>query len=146
MVALMRRMAAIAVLLASGGPLAGCGGGGHAASVATAHSAGTKTGHATQPRGGQAAPHAGGALAKTQAQAFARAVNLQATDVPGFGVSSAHEHEPETSAEKRLKPELRRCFGSAGETNKALVESGSKKFERSAGLASQSVNSEVTVG
>jgi hypothetical protein len=144
MAALMRRMAAIAVLLATGGPLAGCGRGG-AASTATAHPATTKTDHATQPRGAQAAPHAGGTLAKAAAQAFARAVNLEAADVPGFHVSSAHEHEPETSAEKRLKPELRHCFGLTGET-KALVESGSRKFERSAGIASQSVDSEVTIG
>jgi hypothetical protein len=144
MAALMRRMAAIAVLLASGGPLAGCGDGG-AASTATAHSATTTGGHATRPGGAQGAPHAGGARAKAAAQAFARAVNLDATDVPGFRVSSAHEHEPETSAEKRLKPELRRCFGAADET-KALVESGSRKFERSAAIASQSVSSEVTIG
>jgi hypothetical protein len=142
MVALMRRMAAIAVLLATGGPLAGCGSGGHAASTATANSDAAKS---TLPGGGTPAPRTGGTLTKAQAQVFARAVNLQATDVPGFHVSSAHEHEPETSAEKRLKPALRRCFGSASET-KALVESGSRKFERSASIVSQSVNSEVTVG
>lgn len=145
MVALMRRMAAIAVLLATGGPLAGCGSGGHAASTATANSDATKSTHATHPGSGTPTPRIGATLTKAQAQVFARAVNLQATDVPGFHVSSAHEHEPETSAEKRLKPALRRCFGSASET-KALVESGSRKFERSASIVSQSVNSEVTVG
>jgi hypothetical protein len=135
MVADMRRMAAIAVLLATGGPLAGCGG--HATTT-TAHSGATKTTHAP------GAAHAGGTPTKAQAQAFARAVNLQAADVPGFNVSSEHEHEHETAAEKRLKPELRRCFGSAVET-KGVVEAGSKKLERSAGIASESVSSEVTV-
>ncbi len=144
MAALMRRMAAIAVLLATGGPLAGCGKGGHAASTATARPATTNGAHATHPGGAPAAPHAGGTPSQAQAQAFARAVNLTAADVPGFRVSSEHEHEPETSAEKRLKPELRRCFGSKGEA-KALVEARSKKLERSAGIATQSMSSEVTV-
>jgi len=141
----MRRMAAIAVLLATGGPLAGCGKGGPVTVTAPAHSAPTATAPATHPGGAPATPQTGGTLTKAQAQAFARAVNLKAADVPGFHVSSEHQHEPETSAEKRLKPELRRCFGSVAET-KALVESNSGKFERSAGLASQSVDSEVTVG
>ncbi len=145
MVALMRRMAAIAVLLASGGQLAGCGRGGYGSGTATARSAVTHGTRAKHPGVGTPAPRTGGALTKAQSQVFARAVNLRATDVPGFHVSSAHEHEPETPAEKRLKPELRRCFGSAGET-KALIESGSRKFERSASIVSQSVNSEVTVG
>jgi hypothetical protein len=138
MAADMRRMAAIAVLLATGGQLAGCGG--HGASPTT-HTSATKTTHASGTSG---APHAVGAPTKAQAQAFARAVNLQAADVPGFSVSTEHENEHETAAEKRLKPELRRCFGSAVET-RGIVEAGSKKFERSAGIASQSVSSEVTI-
>lgn len=132
-------MAATAVLLATGGPLAGCGG--HGASTTAAHSGATKTAHAS---GSSGAHHAGGAPTKAQAQAFARAVNLQAADVPGFSVSHEHEHEHETAAERRLKPELRRCFGSATET-KGVVEAGSKTFERSAGIANASVSSEVTV-
>jgi predicted small lipoprotein YifL len=147
MAALMRRMVAIAVLLATGGPLAGCGKGGPVTVTTPAHSATKATTPATHPGGAPTAPQTGATptKAKAQAQAFARAVNLQAADVPGFHVSAEHQHEPETSAEKRLKPELRRCFASAGET-KALVESSSGKFERSAGIASQSVNSEVTIG
>jgi hypothetical protein len=141
----MRRMAAIAVLLATGGPLAGCGKGGLITVTTPAHSATTASAPATHPGGAPAAPQTGGTLTKAQAQAFVRAVNLKDTDVPGFRVSGEHKHEPETSAEKRLKPELRHCFGSAGET-KALAESSSGKFERSAGLASQSASSEVTVG
>jgi hypothetical protein len=143
----MRRMAAIAVLLATGGLLAGCGKGGPVTVTAPARSATTATAPTTQPGGTPAAPQTGGTptTAKTQAQAFARAVNLKGADVPGFRVSSEHQHEPETPAEKRLKPELRRCFGSLGET-KELVESSSGKFERSAGLASQSVSSEVAIG
>ncbi len=145
MSAVMRRMAAIAVLLATGGPLvlAGCGKGGLTVGTTTARSNTTSTTRAGS--GGPAAhPPAGRDRALAQAQAFARAVNLSAADVPGFRVSSEHAREPETSAERRLKPELRRCFGSTRET-KGLVEAGSKKFERSAGIASQSVSSEVTV-
>ncbi len=139
----MRRMAAIAVLLATGGPLAGCGKGGPAATTVTVRSGTTNTTHAGGAAGKPQAPsRSGGALA--MAQAFARAVNLQAADVPGFRVSSEHAREPETPAEKRLKPELRRCLGATGET-KGLVEASSQKFERSAGIASQSVSSEVTV-
>jgi len=149
MLAPMRRMAAISVLLASGGLLTGCGSGGHAASSTTARAgasaggaAGTRTKAAPAPGARGAPAGAGRTLAKAQAMAFARAVNLRPADVPGFRASS--EHERKTAAEKRLEPELRRCLGSSAET-KGLVESSSKGFERAAGIASQSVSSEVTV-
>jgi hypothetical protein len=131
----MRRTAAIAVLFAIGGPLAGCGG--HGASTA-GHS------DAAHGSGAPGAPHTPGVPSQAQAQAFARAVNLKAADLPGFSVSPEHGHEHETEAEKRLKPELRRCSGSTVEA-KAIVEAGSQKFERSAGIASASVSSEVTI-
>ncbi len=139
----MRRMAAIAVLLATGGSLAGCGKGGNLTTTTVTRSSAPQSTRTPGAGGKSTAPSpSGGALAL--AQAFARAVNLKPADVPGFRVSSEHGRQPETPAEKRLKPELRRCFGSSGEA-KSLVEASSSKFERSAGLASQSVSSEVTV-
>lgn len=142
----MRRLAAIAVLLATGGTLAGCGKGGEITitTVTRPGTQSTRTGGAGSRPTAPSQPPSQSGRALAAAQAFARAVNLKPADVPGFRVSSERERQPETPAEKRLKPELRRCFGSTGET-KALLEASSRKFERSAGLASQSVSSEVTV-
>ncbi len=144
----MRRLAAIAVLLATGGLLAGCGKGGNL-TITTVTRPGAAQSTRTGGAGGTpAAPShspSRSSAALATARAFAAAVNLKPADVPGFRVSSEREHQPETLTEKRLKPELRRCFGSTGEGKSSLLEASSRKLERSAGLASQSVSSEVTV-
>ncbi|MGO9321544.1 MAG: hypothetical protein ACLQBY_12175 [Solirubrobacteraceae bacterium] len=135
-------MPAISVLLASGGLLAGCGSGGHAASTA-ARTTRPSTAR-TAPAGGAGASRTTGAgpLARARAKAFARAVNLRAADLPGFRASS--EREQHAAGEKRLERELVGCVGSAG-ASRGLVESGSGTFERHASIVSQSVSSEVTV-
>ncbi len=138
MASVMRPRAAISVLLATGGLLSACGGGVHAAN-------GAHAGTASAPAGKSAAPASarrGGSLARAQALAFARAVNLTAADVPGFRVSTRRAHEGAT--ERRLEPELLRCVGPVGVAG-ALAELSSQQFEQKAGIASQSVSSEVTV-
>ncbi len=131
MPAVLRRMAAILVLLATGGPLVACGRGGHAAG---AHSVAPATG-----------PSAGGPRLSTKAQAlaYARAVNLRAADVPGFhGSSRSHEHE--TAAQAQAEHALNRCLGGRGGAA-ALAELSSKDFEAQAGILSASVSSQVSV-
>jgi hypothetical protein len=81
-------------------------------------------------------------LTKRQAVAFARAVNLRATDVPGFKASKKHEHE--TAAEKRLDDEFRRCAG-VGDRNRQVAEVSSNEYEREDNAGARSVESEVIV-
>jgi hypothetical protein len=140
MAAVTRRMAAIPVLLASGA-LASCGGGARAPRTSTRATV-TKT---AGSHAATASPGAltGGALARAQAKAraYARAVNLRAEDLPGFRLSTAHEH---AAGARHLELELLRCVGSRS-TPKALAEAGSGDFERRVSIVSVSVSSEVTV-
>jgi hypothetical protein len=153
----MRRSAAILVLLATCGMLGACGKGEPAmrtvtatATVPSAHAGGSAQGGGTEPQA-----HAGDSSTKAQALAFAHAVNLQAVDVPDFRLSSEREHEHESAREKQLGVQMVRCVGSAVPTGSLgslaagvgshVAQASSKKYERSAGLASQSVTSEVTV-
>lgn len=142
MPAVTRRMAAISVLLMSSGVLAGCGSGGHAAGTSTRAAAAAKSSpsHAATSAAGA---HTTGSLAQAQAKAkaYARAVNLRAADLPGFKVSSAHEH---ASGERHLELELLHCVGPTSAT-RALAEAGSGDYERHISIASVSVSSEVTV-
>lgn len=143
MATVLRRLAAIPVLLATGAMLGGCGGHGSTSTVTvTKGAAGTTSTRAS----GAHAKHAGAAPSRTNAQAlaFARAVNLRAADVPGFATSHQSEHHRESSSEKRLSQELHKCVGSPGEAD-TLVEASSGEFERKGGLLSQSVSSQVTV-
>jgi len=144
MAAVLRRLAAIPVLLTAGAMLAGCG------RSAPVTSSGKPTAKVTTTKRAPSAPahggaHAGGGRARAQALAFAQAVNLRARDVAGFGASRTHEHTVETAAEKRLGRELRACAGGAGGESKGLAEASSPEFERKASIASQSVSSQVTV-
>ena len=98
--------------------------------------------------GAQGSPHGGrsrnpthGQLTKPQAIAFASAVNLRSSDLPGFSASARHNRE--TEGEKRLGRQLLRCVGAAAENG--LAEASSGDFERR-GLASVlSVSSNVGV-
>lgn len=134
MLALMRRTAAIPVLAVSAVLVAGCGGGEHTPAKTSTGSAAVK---ATPPT----TAHGGGARAEVaKARAFAVAVNLRASDLPGFHTSTEHQHP--LAAEKRLEPELLKCVGSAGAKG---TEMSSKTYERGASVITQSVNSQVTV-
>lgn len=125
-------------LMAVGGLLSSCGKGERSASVRTV-TVQARTKPSKEPSGGSAQ----GGSAKAQAQAFARAVNLRAGDVPGFR-TAPHEDERSSSTEKLHYKELQRCVGS-GEDSHPLVEAASPSFQRKASIAQVSVSSSVTV-
>ncbi len=130
-------MAAGLVLFLAGTTLGACGGGGHS-------SAATRTGTATSSR----AAHAGRSLTKAQAITLAHAVNLRASDVPGFRASSSEGKTHETVAEKRLEQEMLKCVGASGLGSgfgKSLAEARSKDFKLQRGIINLSVHSEVSV-
>ncbi len=132
----MRPLAALLALAATGGTLAACGsGGGAGAATGTSSSAHT----AKTPNARRKAP-----LTQVQAIALGRAVNLRATDVPGFTVSPEHQHE--TTAEKRLQRKLLLCVGPAGgSAEPAPGGSSSPSFARHSGIVQQGVSSSVNV-
>lgn len=133
----MCRTAAIFMLLATVGALAACG--------STSHVTATTVVGAQAVRGAHAGSRTGGAdrpFTKAQANAFVRAVILRAGDLPGFRVSTEHEHE--TATEKHLTGEMVGCIGGGGFT-KGLAAASSQHFERETGAFDQGVHSEVTV-
>ncbi|HEY1688396.1 MAG TPA: hypothetical protein VGF95_05970 [Solirubrobacteraceae bacterium] len=93
---------------------------------------------------------------KAQALAFAKAVNLRASDLPGFKVK-AEEEEHESAAEKRISREVERCvaapFHEAGghgehgeqEEQGSIAEANSPSFERQSNLSDETVSSSVEV-
>lgn len=119
----MTRLAPFLALLAAAGLLGACGKSEPAASTAT---------------------HASGRSSARRAHALTlvHAVNLTASDVPGF-VASSKKKEHEAPAEKRLKAKLDECVHPVAD--RPLAEAGSPQFQREAGLAHASVQSEVTV-
>jgi hypothetical protein len=137
----MRRATMIVVLLAPGALLGACAASGHSA-VATPLVPAAATTRARAAVAAGTSARSERPLTKAQAKAFARAVNLRAADVPGFKVSSEHEHE--TVAEKRLERELLHCEGGVGGTRQ-LVEVGSKEFEHEDEQGDLGVQSGVTV-
>ena len=146
----MRLTAAIPVLLASGGLLAGCGSATHPSSThakssttsASAQKSHTAQGDGAGGKSGAEREGAGEALAQARARAFASAVNLRASDVPGF--RRAPKSEQHTAGEQRIERELLSCVGSAG-AGRGLAASGSGTFQRQASIVSQSLSSEVSV-
>ena len=138
MPAVLRRMAAILVLLATGVLLLGCGRGGHSAAAGARATTGTRSGP-------NAAPPASGARpgAKALALAYARAVNLTAADVPGFR-RSPESRERETASGEQVERAMVRCVGGrAG--GRGLAELSSSNFERQTATLSASVSSQVSV-
>jgi hypothetical protein len=115
---------AAALGLALACALPGCGGGGRSARkpVPVAPSTSTST-------------HA-------QAAAFAGAVNLKPTDVPGFAPSPSHQ--PESSRERSLQRELQRCAGPLP-FGGGVLDAQSPAFKLKRGVVDLSVSSEVAV-
>lgn len=135
MLSVVRRLIVVLTLVATAGLLAACGGSSHTAATTSAHSpprANTHTGEAKR-------------LTKTQAIAFARAVNLTAADVPGFRVTSKRERETETAVEKRLERELVHCTGESLNSSDELADESSKDFKLEHDILHFSVSSEVSV-
>ncbi len=136
----MRRTAALLLTLAGALLPAACGKSNSttttvlAPAPAPSHGAGSA---------GGSAPAGARPWSKGEAEAFARAVNLTAADVPGFTPAPAST-PGETPAERRLQAETAHCLGGTG-GGRAIVEAGSPHFQRTAGALSGSVSSEVNV-
>ena len=81
-------------------------------------------------------------IAKTQAIAYAHAVNLHAGDVPGMTVTGPAESEG--AKERRSSGELARCAGIA-HPGRQLVNISSPTFGGGSGLEQKQVSSNVAV-
>jgi hypothetical protein len=86
---------------------------------------------------------ASGSPSKAQATAFARAVNLTASDVPGFKASKGSGAGPKSKTEANLEHELLLCVHPA--STKSTVELSSPDYERPSATGQQSVQSGVTI-
>jgi hypothetical protein len=128
----IRQMAAGLALFLAGGSFAACGDGGHPSPTSSARGAPSSHVAPAKP------------ITKLHAIAIGHAVNLRATDVPGFSVSDAEAHKHETAAEKRLEHEMLRCVG-ALDAGKAIAEVSSKDFKLERGIVMFGVHSEVSV-
>jgi hypothetical protein len=116
------------LLAGCGWLLAGCGKGGPAARSPTASHL--------------AAATPGAAISVRDAQAFARAVNLSAADVPGFTVRAGRDRK--SPREQRAERAMLRCTGSQGSgADVARVSSKDFVFKRS--VLDLGVSSEVGV-
>lgn len=130
------------LILAACAPLAACGAASHPASVATsAHGGQTGAGAGTSSK---AQPGGARPPSETRARAYARSVNLSGADVPGFTVTSAPEHEHETTSEKQLERTMLHCVGALGSSG-TVAEVRSSEFQRQGSRRQQTVQSEVTV-
>lgn len=129
--ATVRRVAVIFVFIAATVGLAACGKGN-----LRSHSASTraKAGFSSVSRGGRAA-------SRPQASALAKALNLRASDLPGFGSNAQGKHP--TATEAALERTLRACMGGAG--SDTLAEASSAAFQDRSQGVHLSVSSTVTV-
>jgi hypothetical protein len=127
-------------LVLAGALVAGCGKG----SVTDSRGAATVTapGRSSSSRSSPATPPAGRAPSRSQALAFARAVNLTPADVPGF--AATEKRDSSSSSEKRLERQMLSCAGIGG-SSKAVAEEGSKDFKLKRQIIDFSVSSEVAV-
>jgi hypothetical protein len=125
----MRRATLLVILAGSGGLISACG-----KSAPTA------------PRPHSAVPGSSDtptrAVTRQRALAFARAVNLTATDVPGFSASTPHERD--TAEEKQIEHKMLRCAGNRT-AGKGLAEVSSRDYALKRGILDLGVSSEVGV-
>jgi hypothetical protein len=142
MALVMRWRTAVPLVLASiaGVLVSGCGKGQPLTVTQTTSAPSTTTQHA-KAQGKQ--PQTPGTHAK--AQAFAHAVNLRASDLPGFALSPERAPGHESTAEKRLQQQLHVCAGSVGGEAGSVLEASSGEYLRQATLARVSVSSQVSV-
>jgi hypothetical protein len=132
----MRRTLIVAVLVFAAGLLASCGKG--SLTVTGGQASATRSGGATS----QAGPPAGQTPTKQRAVAFAHAVNLTPSDVPGF--AATEKHSSSSAGEKQLERQMLRCAGLAGSV-KAVAEESSQSFRLKRQIVDLSVSSEVAV-
>jgi len=128
----MRRATILLMLVLPGGLISACGKG---AGSAPANRSGAAASSGTTGSTGTSS-------ARRQALAFAQAVNLTATDLPGFTASS--KKETETAQEKRLQSQMLGCAGPGGSSS-GVAAGSSKDFELKHEILDLGVSSEVNV-
>ncbi len=143
MLSVRPRLAIILTFIAASSLLAACGSSSHPAPTAAAQSTSTSSPH--KPPVSNAHTGTVKPLTKASAIAFAHAVNLKPSDVPGLVATSRHEHEHETPEKKRLEREVTRCTGGALGAHDGLAEASSKDFKLERNILRFSVSSEVSV-
>jgi hypothetical protein len=141
----MRRSLMLPMLVLAGGLLASCGKG--STTVTAGARTITETTHQTTPASTPlpstpTRPPQGLAGSRQRALAFARAVNLSSTDVPGF--TATPNHQGSSASEKQLEHQMLRCAGLGGGTA-AIAEQSSNDFRLKRGIVDLSVSSEVAV-
>jgi hypothetical protein len=130
---IVRRLAVMLVPVAASAALAGCG--------KSAHLPASADTHASATRHSAPASHGGRASTKAQAGVLANALNLRASDLPGFAATG---HKRATSRERALEGTLRTCV--AGKAAAApLAEASSDTFHHRGSGASVSLSSNVKV-
>jgi hypothetical protein len=138
------RVAAGATALLCAALLSCCGKANPTLSPSTATSAGSSRPAATGTST-TASPEA--PLTQAQANAYGRAVNLRASDVPGFTPTSRGASGG-FGGEKQLEARLVRCaggaLGSSGSSGSGPSEVGSPQFRRRGALLGDSVSSAVS--
>jgi hypothetical protein len=144
----MRRTAILLALVPACALLSACGKGAYTGASSTSSTTTTTTTTGAATKHGKGDAHPGGSPTHAQALAFAQAVNLTATDVPGFTPSRTPQHESAT--ERRLQGQLRSCGGGAGASAPqrspgALAQASSPHFELKRGILALSASSEVNV-
>jgi hypothetical protein len=146
----MRRTLILLALVLTGTALLACGKSNPVATQSSsAHVASSGSGappsvSTTAPKSPTTPTESGSSLAKQRALAFARAVNLTASDVPGFA-PGARENKSSAN-EKRLEHQMMQCTGLSGNgSGKAVLEAGSPDFRLKHQIVDLSVNSEVSV-
>jgi hypothetical protein len=120
-----------ALLLAAAGLLAGCGKSNLTPAAGGAHPAGSRSAGAGKP------------ATRARALAFARAVNLTQSDLPGF--TATEQHASSSASERRLERQMLSCTGLSGGGAKSIVEQSSKDFHYKQQIVDLSVSSEVSV-
>jgi hypothetical protein len=80
---------------------------------------------------------------KAQAVAFARAVNLTGSDVPGFKAPTGSSAGPEAAGGEHFEHQLMRCAHVA--PTKPVAELDSSDFERESATGDEGVQSSVTI-
>jgi hypothetical protein len=136
----MSRMLPIAVLAGLSASASGCG---SATSAQTIHSA-NHAGSAPVPTALIAHSHpnrpASASIARAQAQAFGRAVNLTVADVPG---AIAYPREKKNHNETHNSREFDRCTGA--QHVREIAEVKSPRLQRGKGVTSETFSSSVTI-
>lgn len=132
-----RRAGAVLTLLTTGACIAGCGGSHQAAQTPVVRNTAATATHGPPSTASTSKPPT-----RPQARALVRAINLRASDLPGFKVSS--EKEKESTAEKHLERKFLTCVGDTS-SGHGLAEGSSKEYERETSAGDESINSNVTV-